>query len=93
MAKKVGMAIMTPVFLQFPVWELVIPLLYLILHIKTWGRLKQSSGAAINPLLGRTAINLLIFALFFASIIYLTIRESEFSSFDSATHKQLIINA
>lgn len=25
--------------------------------------------------------------------IYLTIRESEFSSFDSATHKQLIINA
>ena len=48
-----------------------IPLLYLILHIKTWGRLKQSSGAAINPLLGRTAINLLIFALFFASICLL----------------------
>lgn len=64
----IGMAIMTPVFLQFPVWALVIPLLYLILHIKTWCRLKQSSGAAINPLLGRTAINLLIFALFFASI-------------------------
>ena len=28
MAKKVGMAIMTPVFLQFPVWALVIPLFY-----------------------------------------------------------------
>ena len=51
----ISMAIMTPVFLQFPLWALVIPLLYLILHIKTWGRLKQSSGASINPLLGRTA--------------------------------------
>ena len=71
MAKKVGMAIMTPVFLQFPIWALVIPLLYLILHIKILGRLNQSSGAAINPLLGRTAINLLIFALFFASICLL----------------------
>ena len=71
MAKKVGMAIMTPVWLQFPVWALVIPLLYLILHIKTWGRLMQSSGAAIKPLLGRTAMNLLIFSLLFACVCQL----------------------
>ena len=61
-----GMAIMTPVWLMFPLWVLVIPLIYLTLHINTWHRLRQSTGSAINPILGRTAINLLIFALLFA---------------------------
>jgi 1,4-dihydroxy-2-naphthoate octaprenyltransferase len=61
-----GMAIMTPVWLMFPLWVLAIPLIYLTLHINTWHRLRQSTGSAINPLLGRTAMNLLIFALLFA---------------------------
>ena len=61
-----GMVIMTPVWLMFPLWVLVIPLIYLTLHINTWHRLRQSTGSAINPILGRTAINLLIFALLFA---------------------------
>ena len=61
-----GMAIMTPVWLMFPLWVLAIPLIYLTLHINTWHRLRQSTGSAINPILGRTAINLLIFALLFA---------------------------
>ena len=61
-----GMAIMTPVWLMFPLWALAIPLIYLTLHINTWHRLRQSTGSAINPLLGRTAMNLLIFALLFA---------------------------
>ena len=61
-----GMAIMTPVWLMFPLWALAIPLIYLTLHINTWHRLRQSTGSAINPILGRTAMNLLIFALLFA---------------------------
>ena len=62
----IGMAIMIPVWLMLPAWALATPLIYLALHIKTWYQLKQSTGSAINPILGRTAINLLIFALLFA---------------------------
>ena len=62
----IGMLVMIPVWLVLPVWALVIPLIYLALHIKTWSDLTQSAGSAINPLLGRTAMNLLIFALFFS---------------------------
>ena len=64
----IGMSVMIPVWLGMPVWGFVVPLIYLTLHIDTWHRLRQSTGAAINPLLGRTAINLLIFALLFAII-------------------------
>lgn len=45
-----------------------VPLIYLTLHVNTWYRLRQSAGSAINPLLGRTAMNLLIFSLLFAYI-------------------------
>ena len=38
----------------------------MVLHVRTWHCLKQSIGAAINPILGKTAINLLIFAVLFA---------------------------
>ena len=64
----IGMSAMIPVWLGMPVWGFVVPLIYLTLHVDTWHRLRQSTGAAINPLLGRTAINLLIFALLFAII-------------------------
>lgn len=61
----IGMAIMIPVWPMLPVWALATPLIYLALHIRTWYQLKQSTGSAINPILGRTAMNLLIFALLF----------------------------
>lgn len=64
----IGMSVMIPVWLGMPVWGFVVPLIYLTLHVDTWHRLIQSTGSAINPLLGRTAINLLIFALLFAII-------------------------
>ena len=63
----IGMSVMIPVWLRMPVWAFVVPAIYLILHVKTWYRLRQSTGSAINPLLGRTAMNLLIFALLFAT--------------------------
>ena len=67
----IGMAVMIPVWLMLPVWALAIPLIYLALHIRTWSDLKRSTGSAINPLLGRTAMNLLIFALLFTCAVSL----------------------
>jgi len=58
-----AMAIMTPLWLQLPVWALLLPLTYLMMHGVTWRKLISSRGAALNPLLGRTALNLLVFAL------------------------------
>ena len=62
----IGMLVMTQVWLDMPVWVLAVPLIYLVLHLKTSLDLRRSTGSAINPLLGRTAMNLLIFALFFS---------------------------
>lgn len=59
----VAMAIMIPLWIQLPVWSLIVPLIYLSLHIATWRKLIHSQGASLNPLLGRTAINLLVFTL------------------------------
>lgn len=61
----VGMALMAPVWTRLTLWALGVPLIYIILHIKVWLRLRQAEGAALNPLLGRTAINLLVFSVLF----------------------------
>ena len=67
----IGMIVMTPVWCTMPVMVFAVPLIYLVLHIRTWLCLWKSEGAAINPLLGRTAMNLLIFAMLFANICLL----------------------
>ena len=58
-----AMAIMTPLWMQMPLWALFVPLVFLLLHLFTWRRMSSSRGAALNPLLGRTALNLLTFTL------------------------------
>lgn len=60
-----GMAVMIPVWLMLPSWSLLVPAVYLLLHYRTWMVLCQVQGAGLNPLLGRTAVNLLLFALMF----------------------------
>ena len=67
----IGMAVMIPVWLDMSAWVFAVPVIYLMLHVDTWYRLRQSTGSALNPLLGRTAMNLLVFALLFASICLL----------------------
>ena len=62
----IGMAVMIPVWLDMAAWAFAVPVIYLMLHVDTWYRLGQSTGSALNPLLGRTAMNLLVFALLFA---------------------------
>lgn len=51
-----------------PTWTLVIPVLYLVMHTATWHKLRHRDGAALNPLLGATARNMLIFTLLFTIV-------------------------
>lgn len=47
-------------------WTFAVPALYLLMHTLTWMRLLRSEGAALNPLLGATARNMLVFTILFA---------------------------
>ena len=51
-----------------PQWTLIIPVLYLVMHTITWSKLKHRDGAALNPLLGETARNMLIFTILFTIV-------------------------
>lgn len=65
----VAMCLLTPLWIlaalapTVSVWVLVAPVVYLVLHTVTWHRLTTRDGAALNPLLGATARNMLIFTL------------------------------
>lgn len=64
-----GMAMLSAFWLTvvlwqvMPLWTLCIPVVYLVLHTATWHKLRHRDGAALNPLLGETARNMLIFTL------------------------------
>ena len=58
-----AVAVTIPVWLCFPLYFLTAPFCCLGLHIKLWHKLKASRGSTINPLLGKTALNLLLFSL------------------------------
>ena len=62
-----GMAVMLPVWIRLPLWALAVPVAYVILHLKVWLKLRRAAGTELNPLLGRTAVNLLVFSLLFIS--------------------------
>ena len=63
LAGVAAMVAMTPVWMQLHLWSLPIVLVYFVLHTRNWLYLKKSQGAALNPLLGKTAVTLLIFSL------------------------------
>lgn len=44
-------------------WVYLVPLFYLVMHTVTWIKLNRRTGAALNPLLGETARNMLIFTV------------------------------
>lgn len=44
-------------------WVYLVPLLYLVMHTITWIKLNRRTGATLNPLLGETARNMLIFTV------------------------------
>lgn len=68
-----SMALMTPLWQELPVWSLPVPLIYLLLHIKTWLKLMRNTGAALNPVLGLTARNLLLFSIMLTLIIVVSV--------------------
>ena len=59
----VAMLVMIPVWVRLSALSLVVPAAFLSLHVKTWKKIISSRGAALNPLLGATAKNLLLFTL------------------------------
>lgn len=65
LAGVAAMAAMTPVWIELRLWSLPIVLVYIVLHLKNWQYLKKAQGAALNPLLGKTAVTLLVFSLLF----------------------------
>lgn len=66
-----AMGIALPVLLQMHPATIAAPAAYLALHVTTWKKLVTLKGAALNPILGKTARNLLIFTLLFtAACIY-----------------------
>ena len=65
----IAIALLAPLWIfaaltkYLPVWTLAVPVLYLVLHSVTWWKLTRRDGAALNPLLGATARNMLIFTI------------------------------
>ena len=59
----IGVCLMCKVWMHLTIISWIIPLIYLILHSSTWKALTHSEGPALNPLLGRTAKNLLIYSV------------------------------
>ncbi|MBE6310858.1 MAG: 1,4-dihydroxy-2-naphthoate polyprenyltransferase [Bacteroidales bacterium] len=57
---------LSPIWFLLPGWTVVIPLLYLVMHTATWHKLIHREGSALNPLLGATGRNMLIFAVLLA---------------------------
>ncbi|MBR2083070.1 MAG: 1,4-dihydroxy-2-naphthoate octaprenyltransferase [Muribaculaceae bacterium] len=74
-----AMAILTSFWLMIimrggrllPLWVLAVPALYLVMHTVTWFKLTHRDGAALNPLLGGTARNMLIFTLLITIIFFI----------------------
>lgn len=64
-AGVIAVMIMYPVWRILPMWALTVPVIYLVMHCLTWMKLKKAKGAELNPLLGKTALNLLSFAVLF----------------------------
>ena len=51
-------------------WTILPPAIYMALHLTSWLRLKQRTGAALNPILGATARNMLIFTLLLTLFLF-----------------------
>lgn len=61
----VAVLLMAPVWMVLPVWTMILPGIYLGLHIFVWFRLISLRGIRLNPLLGITAVLMLFYSLSF----------------------------
>lgn len=51
-------------------WTMLPPAIYMALHLTSWHRLRQRTGAALNPILGATARNMLIFTILLTLFLF-----------------------
>lgn len=58
-----AMFLMWPVWDGLSVWYLMAPAIYLAFHGDLWWCLRRRSGSQLNPLLGKTALNMFLFSL------------------------------
>lgn len=59
----VAVALTIPLWVEHPLYVWLAPTVYLLLHLKNWKALTRAGGSALNPLLGKTALNLLVFSV------------------------------
>ncbi len=57
----IAMALLLPILSASPLYFHIAPTVYLLLHFRTWRKIISATGPALNPLLGETARNLLVF--------------------------------
>lgn len=63
-----AVALMLGVWMRLSAWVLIIPGAYLVAHTAMWLRMRRSEGAALNPMLGGTAMLMLLYCALFAII-------------------------
>ena len=66
----VAMMVMYPVWKTLSVWSMIVPIVYLALHIRTWLYIRKADGSALNPLLGKTSVNLLVFSIMLLAVSF-----------------------
>lgn len=60
-----AVALMAVTWLVLPAWTVIFPGFYLVAHIFVWLRIVSRRGMALNPMLGITAILMLVYSVFF----------------------------
>lgn len=66
----VALLVMWPVWKDTILYSWIIIILYLAIHRAIWLQLRRLRGQALNPLLGLTAMNLLMFALLTSAALF-----------------------
>ena len=66
-----AVSFLSPIWLMLGGWTWAIPAFYIVMHTLTWHKLIHTRGAALNPLLGATARNMLVFALLLTIAMFL----------------------
>ena len=68
----IAMLLLFPIWRIFSYYGLIIPIIYIFLHVNTWKTLIHNAGPVLNGVLQKTAMNMIIFTILFlaAAIIY-----------------------
>lgn len=72
----IAMLLLFPIWRIFSYYGLIIPIIYIFLHVNTWKTLIHNEGSVLNGVLQKTAMNMIIFTILFlaAAIIYYFVR-------------------